>query len=226
MSEDSVNISRFFDLASGVSVRIRRVIESGLRERGLTFAQFGALKALSLHNGMSQAELASALDTDSTTAMVLRTSLEKKGLVARSSDPGDGRIKRIAITDTGRSMLKSSEPGVNAFFAKSQGVVSDPDVKKAILTLEKFYAFAGEAVQAVASAKSSSASSREPKRKGRVEAHAQESAAKKSRVTKLAKKADMKKAPAKRATGAAKRIEAKPAPKAPAKPAAKKARKN
>jgi DNA-binding MarR family transcriptional regulator len=202
------------------------VIESGLRERGLTFAQYGALKALSLHNGMSQAELASALDTDSTTAMVLRTSLEKKGLVARSSDPGDGRIKRIAITDTGRSMLKSSEPGVNAFFTKSQGVVSDSDVKKAIQILEKFYAFAGEAVQAVASSKSASAPSREPKRKGRAEANAKESAAKRGRVVKLAKKADKAKAPAKRAAGAAKRVEAKVAPKAPAKTTVKKARKN
>ena len=229
MSEDSANISRFFDLASGVSVRIRRVIESGLRERGLTFAQFGALKALSFHNGMSQAELASALDTDSTTAMVLRTSLEKKGLVARSSDPGDGRIKRIAITDAGRSMLKASEPGVNAFFAKSQGVVSDSDVKKAIQTLEKFYSFAGDAVQAIASAKSASAPSGESRRKGRAAGHAQESAAKKSRAAKMAKtakKADNRKAPAKRAAGAGKRVEAKASPKAPAKAASKKARKN
>jgi hypothetical protein len=175
---------------------------------------------------MSQAELASALDTDSTTAMVLRTSLEKKGLVARSSDPGDGRIKRIAITDTGRSMLKSSEPGVNAFFAKSQGVVSDSDVKKAIQMLEKFYAFVGEAVQAVASSKSASAPSSETKRKVRAEPRAQGGAAKKSRTVKLAKKADKAKAPAKRAAGAAKRVEAKVATKAPAKANVKKARKS
>jgi DNA-binding MarR family transcriptional regulator len=225
VTDDSANNSRFFDLSSGVSIRMRRVIESGLRARGLTFAQFGALRALSAHNGISQAELASALDTDSTTAMVLRTSLEKKGLVSRTSDPGDGRIKRIAITDNGRSILKASEPGVYAFFAKTQGIASEADVKKAIQTLEKFYAFAGEAVEAIASAKA--APSNDSKRGGRAAGSAKEAAAmraEKKRVVaktvktaKTAKKADEKKTPAKRVEVA----KAKAAKKAPAKKARK-----
>ena len=222
MTDDSANNSRFFDLSSGVSIRMRRVIESGLRARGLTFAQFGALRALSAHNGISQAELASALDTDSTTAMVLRTSLEKKGLVSRTSDPGDGRIKRIAITDSGRSILKASEPGVYAFFAKTQGIASEADVKKAIQTLEKFYAFAGEAVEAIASAKA--APSNDSKRGGRAAGSAKEAAAMRAakkrvvvKTAKSAKKADEKKAPAKRVEAA----KAKTAKKAPAKKARK-----
>jgi DNA-binding MarR family transcriptional regulator len=224
VNEDSANNSRFFDLSSGVAIRMRRVIESGLRERGLTFAQFGALKALSIHNGISQAELASALDTDSTTAMVLRTSLEKKGLVSRTSDPGDGRIKRIGITDSGRSILRASEPGVNAFFAKTQGIASEADVKKAIQTLEKFYLFAGEAVEAAASAKV--APVKDSKRNPRAAVSAKEAAsirgAKKRGAGKTAKKADEKKAPARRVEAA----KARAAKKAPAKAVAKKARKN
>lgn len=214
MIDDSNNISKFFDLSSGVSIRMRRVIESGLRERGLTFAQYGALKALSLQSGMSQAELASALDTDSTTAMVLRTSLEKKGLVARTSDPGDGRIKRIAITDAGRSMLKSSEPGVGSFFSKCEGVASESDLKKAVQVLEKYYTFAGEAVEEAASAKAGQAA--EPKARGRKAAQPAEKAgrgSKKRGAAKLAKKA-------------AEPAKAKAAKKAPAKAPGRKAKRS
>ncbi len=153
---DQGKSSSVLGMAFGVSTRARRIIESGLRERGLTFAQYGALKALTEKNGMSQAELAAALDTDSTTAMVLRTSLEKKKLVKRTSDPGDGRIKRIEITDLGKSKVKAAEPGVEAFYKKADGVAADADVKKAAQVLQKYFDYVGETLKGMAEEKAGS----------------------------------------------------------------------
>jgi len=144
MDQQTSDLARFFELVSGVQVRARRTIEAGLRGRGLTYAQYTALAALDAHNGMSQAELAQALDTDSTTAMVLRTSLEKKGYVARVDDPDDGRVKRIVITDSGKTALHSAAPETRGFYAKVSGILSDPEVKRMLPALQRLHEFLGE----------------------------------------------------------------------------------
>lgn len=144
MDQQTSDLARFFELVSGVQVRTRRTIEAGLRGRGLTYAQYTALAALDAHNGMSQAELAQALDTDSTTAMVLRTSLEKKGYVDRVDDPDDGRVKRIVITDSGKTALHSAAPETRSFYSKASAVLSDSDLKKMLPALQRIHEFLGE----------------------------------------------------------------------------------
>jgi len=194
MSDQSKNI---LGLVYGVSTRARRVIETGLRERGLTFAQLGALKALIEKNGMSQAELAAALDTDSTTAMVLRTSLEKKNLVKRSSDPGDGRIKRIEITELGRSKVKASEPGIEAFYKKCDSVAAEADIKKATLVLQKYFDYIGETLKGMAEEKAGAGAKRHVGRPAKAEGktaakkavRAKKPAAPKAKAAKAARKA-------------------------------------
>ena len=144
MDQQTSDLARFFELVSGVQVRARRTIESGLRGRGLTYAQYTALAALDAHSGMSQAELAQALDTDSTTAMVLRTSLEKKGYVDRVDDPDDGRVKRIVITDSGKTALHSAAPETRNFYSKASTVISDTDLKRMLPALQRIHEYLGE----------------------------------------------------------------------------------
>jgi len=194
MDQQTSDLARFFELVSGVQVRARRTIEAGLRGRGLTYAQYTALAALDAHNGMSQAELAQALDTDSTTAMVLRTSLEKKGYVDRVDDPDDGRVKRIVITDSGKSALHSASPETRSFYSKASGILSEADLKRMLPALQRVHEFLGE----------TSAQKKEVASAGR----------KKGRPGKEAGKAAKGKAPAAR-----KGAKAKPAVKAPAKAA-------
>lgn len=161
MDQQTSDLARFFELVSGIQVRARRTIETGLRSRGLTYAQYTALAALDARNGMSQAELAQALDTDSTTAMVLRTSLEKKGYVDRVDDPDDGRVKRIVITDSGKSALHSAAPEARNLYSKATTVLSETEIKRILPALEKIHAFVGETS---APRKETAA---EPSRKGR-----------------------------------------------------------
>ena len=144
MDQYFADVTRLFELVSGIQIRARRTIETGLRSRDLTYAQYSALLALAAKNGMSQAELAQALDTDSTTAMVLRTSLERKKLVGRVDDPEDGRVKRIEISDAGKSALQSATPESKSLFTKAGAILSEAELKKVLPVLERLYAFVGE----------------------------------------------------------------------------------
>ena len=212
MDQQTSDLARFFELVSGVQVRARRTIESGLRGRGLTYAQYTALAALDARNGMSQAELAQALDTDSTTAMVLRTSLEKKGYVDRVDDPDDGRVKRIVITDSGKSALHSASPETRNFYSKASAILSEAELKKILPALQRVHEYLGEtSVQKkeVASA---------GRKKGRSGSEGGKAAKARTPVAKKGAKArPAAKAPAKAAKGAKGRAKT-------AKPAARKAK--
>ena len=188
MDQQTSDLARFFELVSGVQVRTRRTIEAGLRGRGLTYAQYTALAALDAHNGMSQAELAQALDTDSTTAMVLRTSLEKKGYVDRVDDPDDGRVKRIVITDSGKTALHSAAPETRSFYSKVSAVLSDAEVKRMLPALQRIHEFLGEA----SAPKKEGASDERKKGQGRKPAKGKAAAPKKGAKTKPAAKATAK----------------------------------
>ena len=142
MSTSNSDILESFALISSTSARFRRAAEAKLRERNLTYAQYGALVALVAHDGLSQAELAQALETDSTTAMVLRGSLEKKKLVDRKADPGDARIRRIVLTAAGKNLVAQVKPEVATLFAPGRDLFSDADMKKLASFLEKLRAFA------------------------------------------------------------------------------------
>ncbi len=214
MDQHAIDISRFFELVSGIQIRSRRTIESGLRVRGLTYAQYSALFALAAKNGMSQAELAQALDTDSTTAMVLRTSLEKKGLVARVDDPEDGRVKRIEISAAGKAALQQAGPETRNLHAKTAAYLTESDLKRLLPVLDRLYGFLGELAD-------SNKGSSEPKRLGRPRKDspkAKTGAKPKAKATAKAKPA------AKAAPKAKQAAKAKPksaAPKAKAKPVRK-----
>ncbi len=204
MDQLTTDVARFFELVSGIQIRARRTIETGLRARDLTYAQYSALFALAANDGMSQAELAQALDTDSTTAMVLRTSLERKRFVTRVDDPEDGRVKRIEITESGKAALQSALPEAKSLYSKASALFSEVDLKRILPVLERLHGFVGEtSATKKASGGGSQAGKGKPKK-----------AAAPSRGG--------KKAPAAKAKARAKPVAAKkPAPKAVARPAPK-----
>jgi MarR family transcriptional regulator for hemolysin len=142
MNSGNSDILEIFALVSSASARARRAAEARLRLRGLTYAQYSALAVLILKDGLSQAELAHALETDSTTAMVLRGSLEKKRLVDRKADPTDARIRRIVLTNAGKSLVSQVKPEIAALFAQGRALFSDADIKKLGSLLEKLRSFA------------------------------------------------------------------------------------
>lgn len=91
-----------------VSSMWQRQINAGLKQFGLTHAQFVLLASLtwlaSEEQPLTQVDLASHAKMDvMMTSNVLRT-LEEKGLVARNPHPTDTRAKSLAVTGKGREL--------------------------------------------------------------------------------------------------------------------------
>jgi MarR family transcriptional regulator for hemolysin len=211
MSTGNSDILEAIQAITSVSIRARRAAEARLRGRSLTFAQYGALIALSEHDGLSQAELAQALETDSTTAMVLRGSLEKKHLVDRKADQKDARIRRIGLTAEGRKLAAQARPEIANLFGSGASLLSEADTKKLLGMLVKLKDFVQSLIPAHESA------SGEKRKPGRPrKASAPKAAASKAAGSKVA--------PTAKASKAAKVVGAKAAKKPAAKaPVARKA---
>jgi DNA-binding MarR family transcriptional regulator len=99
-----------------VTQRWQRTIVAALRPLDLTHAQFVLLMStyyLARGGGApSQREVADHTEADvMMTSQVLRT-LEKRGLVTRSPDPTDARIKRLAVTPTGTKLARRAQAAV------------------------------------------------------------------------------------------------------------------
>lgn len=85
-------------------------MQAKLAEVGLYRGQPPILGLLYQHDGMSQKEMARALNLSPATMTVTLKRMEKAGLVRREMDEHDQRILRVHLSEQGRQMwLKSSE---------------------------------------------------------------------------------------------------------------------
>jgi DNA-binding MarR family transcriptional regulator len=199
--------ARIFELSAGIHLRSRRAAERALRPHGLTYAQYGGLLALSKGGSMSQSALAVALETDTTTAMVVRGSLERKGLVDRKSHPEDGRVKMLTLTSKGQRIADAATKDIDAFYEKLAALVSSSDLKKTLPILEKLHELATDAADGqrseariVAKVKAAPKAGKPQQKKAAAKSAAP---AKKASAKPAVKKA-LAKAPAKKAKVAAK----------------------
>lgn len=115
------------------TLRWQRGITAALRPLELTHVQFVLLAAvwwLSDQAGSpqrlpSQRQVAGHAEVDvMMTSQVLRA-LERRGLVARSPDPADSRVKRLTVTDAGRCLAERAVAIVEAADAEFFSRVND-----------------------------------------------------------------------------------------------------
>lgn len=77
------------------------------RETGLSMPQLGAM--LRLHHGAgSVSALGEEMGVTSAAASQMLDRLVQQGLISRSENPSDRRVKRIVLTDKGRQVLHKS----------------------------------------------------------------------------------------------------------------------
>lgn len=98
-----------FQLAD-VARTMRTYVDHRAREHGMTRAQWGALARLERQEGMTQAELAEALDIQPISLLRLIDRLCEQGLVERRPHPRDRRANRLYLTDKGRATLTRMAP--------------------------------------------------------------------------------------------------------------------
>lgn len=84
----------------------RQAIDHELFCAGLSDATWRPLVYLHrLGDGVRQKDLAAAMGLDGSSVVRLLDILTKRGLVIRTEDPSDGRVKRLSLSDEGRTTL-------------------------------------------------------------------------------------------------------------------------
>ncbi|MBD3648218.1 MAG: winged helix-turn-helix transcriptional regulator [Pseudomonadales bacterium] len=89
----------FTVIFSDVYLRLRRYFNQQTREFGLTSTQWQVLRCLALNDGMTQTEIAEALDMGKSPLGKKIDALEESGWVTRHIDNHDRRAKRVYLTD-------------------------------------------------------------------------------------------------------------------------------
>ncbi len=108
LRHEAIEIQRLVFRAFAV---LKKGADARFRAHGLTGAQVGVLTRLSSPDGKPMGAIGAELwcDVSNITGLVAR--LEEQGLVRRSSDPLDQRVKRVHLTDRGRAALAKTLPG-------------------------------------------------------------------------------------------------------------------
>jgi DNA-binding MarR family transcriptional regulator len=84
-----------------IGMETRKLVIARLSELGLTFALAHALRVLDPERPRPMRELADELFCDASNVTALADRLEGKGLAERQPDPGDRRVKALALTNEG-----------------------------------------------------------------------------------------------------------------------------
>jgi DNA-binding MarR family transcriptional regulator len=84
--------------------------DEALRPAGLTNSQFSLLNALNGPQPKTPGEIAAVIGADRTTVTAALKPLARRGLAKISSDPGDQRVRRVALTDEGHARLAAALP--------------------------------------------------------------------------------------------------------------------
>ena len=93
-------------------------IQSQLAEVGLYRGQPPILMLLYKNDGMSQKEMACALNLSPATMTVTLKRMEKAGLVLREMDEHDQRILRVHLSEKGREMCETGESRIGVVTAE------------------------------------------------------------------------------------------------------------
>lgn len=93
-------------------------IQSQLAEVGLYRGQSPILMLLYKNDGMSQKEMARALNLSPATMTVTLKRMEKAGLVLREMDEHDQRILRVHLSEKGREMCETGESRIGVVTAE------------------------------------------------------------------------------------------------------------
>ncbi|WP_114947514.1 MarR family winged helix-turn-helix transcriptional regulator [Microvirga calopogonii] len=119
-----------------ISRKMRTLFDARVRAQGLTLPRARALIFLGKKEGMTQTELADALEIEGPTLVPLLDSLEKQGLIERRPVDGDRRAKQIALTAAGQEQAAHVDLLVKEFRSDVLKDVSEDDLRAAIRVCE------------------------------------------------------------------------------------------
>jgi len=94
-----------------VYLSMHRRIDRAMTEQGASLARTKLLLYIQDHAGKARAaDIAELFDQAPRTVTEALDALEREGLIVRTPDPNDRRVKRLATTDVGDRAIKATEP--------------------------------------------------------------------------------------------------------------------
>lgn len=139
MMNQSESHWKLFAAISGIYIKSRRIAEAYLKPLDVTWPQFGALYQLNQEDNITQTELASRLEGDRTTTMVLCNSLEKKKWIIREKDPSDKRVNRLLLTAQGRAVFQKAFPVMLEGYTTFAEAISKTELFMVLPIIEDLY---------------------------------------------------------------------------------------
>jgi DNA-binding MarR family transcriptional regulator len=113
-------------------LRSRIRIESGLRSTGIPISQMAVLSRIIEEEPTTAAALAAAEHvTQQAIAQSLAT-LDKRGLITKSRDPGDGRKSLVSATEAGRALLEGIKASREAWLSRAIEAAVTPDERRTL----------------------------------------------------------------------------------------------
>jgi DNA-binding MarR family transcriptional regulator len=115
--------------------RSMRHIMSYARECGLSMPQMGALFQIDRRGESGVTDLGDDLGVTSSAASQMLERLVQQGLILRSPDPSDRRVKQITLTARGRQVLQESIRARQGWLSDLAETLSDSEKEEIITAL-------------------------------------------------------------------------------------------
>ena len=114
---------------------LRTRLDSGLREVGLTTAQYAVLAFLQVDAGAPNAALARRAFVTPQTMQAILVALERSGFIARAPHPQLARVQTTELTPAGRAALRAASQIVGETEARVREAAAphDPAMVTALL---------------------------------------------------------------------------------------------
>lgn len=93
-----------------------RLVLLAMREEHIGTAEIDCIHAVRHHPGITQTELAAALNTDKPAITRRTASLERKGYLRREPNPDDGRSQLLYATPQADGLRNAKEEAESAFY--------------------------------------------------------------------------------------------------------------
>jgi DNA-binding MarR family transcriptional regulator len=133
---ESGSVAEVYRLVDLVAKKLTRLQRQQIVGAELTPSQYSVLNLLWQRDGRQFNELASACCCSPSTITGVVDTLERKGLVARESNPEDRRSLLVRLTDEGRE-LERATPGLEMIFQGCCGGLGAEELQQLSILLRK-----------------------------------------------------------------------------------------
>lgn len=116
-----------------------RLVLLAMRDEHIGTAEIDCIHAVRHHPGITQTELATALNTDKPAIARRTASLERKGYLRREPNPADGRSQLLYATEAADGLRNSKAHMEEVFYAWLLEGLEEDEAKQFCATLDKLY---------------------------------------------------------------------------------------